>query len=304
MSGHRGALGVDMVAVQRDADALDALARRAVDAAGDDEVLGLLAALAADVDQGLADLLGDLAAPEAEAEVVPLPAPRRTASRAVAGALVVAGLLSVSGVAAAVTGDPLAAYRGLYSAVTGADNPADDNAAELARLHRGLAKVRASIAHGDLATAQAAIDSARDQLSALPERERTSVQAQLDALEAALARARADRSEHDAVRRGAGAPTGQPSPDATEGPAGPTAGSTQGGRPTTSHPARSGKPSTPPGSTKTKDAKPQSSTPSPEPSADTTTDPTTDPTTGEDVDGSARSSDAKAGRGSGSIGKG
>lgn len=303
MSGHRGALGVDMVAVQRDADALDALARRAVDAAGDDEVLGLLAALAADVDQGLADLLGDLAAPEAEAEVVPLPAPRRTASRAVAGALVVAGLLSVSGVAAAVTGDPLAAYRGLYTAVTGDHNAADDSAAELARLHRGLAKVRASIAHGDLATAQAAIDSARDQLSALPEHQRTSVEAQLDALEAALARARADRSEHDAVRRGAGAPTGQPSPDATEGPAGPTTGSTQGGRPT-SHPARSGKPSTTPESTKTKDAKPQSSTPSPEPSADTTTDPTTDPTTGEDVDGSAGTSDAKAGRGSGSIGKG
>lgn len=300
MSGHRGALGVDMVAVQRDADALDALARRAVDAAGDDEVLGLLAALATDVDQELADLLGDLAAPEAEAEVVPLPVPRRTASRAVAGALVVAGLLSVSGVAAAVTGDPLAAYRGLYTAVTG-DHNADDSAAELARLHRGLAKVRASIAHGDLATAQAAIDSARDQLSALPEHQRTSVEAQLDALEAALARAQAGRSEHDAVRRGAGAPTVQPSPDATEGPAGPTAGATQGGRPT-SHPARSGKPSTPPGSTKTKDAKPQSITPSPEPSA--TTDPTTDPTSGEDVDGSAGTSDTKAGRGSGSIGKG
>ncbi|HSR22138.1 MAG TPA: hypothetical protein VLW53_01195, partial [Candidatus Eisenbacteria bacterium] len=54
--------GVDMLAVQRDADVLDALARRLEPEPGDEEERWLLAALAADVDDGLAGLLAEEAA--------------------------------------------------------------------------------------------------------------------------------------------------------------------------------------------------------------------------------------------------
>jgi hypothetical protein len=127
----------DLVAVQRDAILLDALADRAwLDGAVDelDPVAGLLAALAADVDEGL--LAGSVvAAPAAippqrrhadrEATVLALPGrttrplPRRNAARAVAALVVTAALLSVSGVAAAVSGDPLTPYKRVIDVVRG-----------------------------------------------------------------------------------------------------------------------------------------------------------------------------------------
>ena len=112
----------DLVAVQRDAALLDALAERSwvADACAEpDPVAGLLVALAADVDEDLADV-GNPVAPviipvqrrhdERQATVLALPVAippvgRRRAARAAAALFVTAALLSVSGVAAAVSGD-------------------------------------------------------------------------------------------------------------------------------------------------------------------------------------------------------
>ena len=73
--------------------------------------------------------------------------------RATTVALVVAGTLSVSGVAAAVTGDPFAGVRSLAAVVPGGGRPADVQAVRVAWLQRQLAGTRAKVAHGDLAGA-------------------------------------------------------------------------------------------------------------------------------------------------------
>jgi hypothetical protein len=125
---------LDLVAVQRDAALLDALSQRqrpdAMDTYQDDPVVGLLAALVADVDDGLpaADVapfipeqsrrqprptaILTLAAP-----IVPLG--RRHAARAIAALAVAAAVLSVGGVAAAVSGDPLTPYKSVINVVRG-----------------------------------------------------------------------------------------------------------------------------------------------------------------------------------------
>jgi hypothetical protein len=128
----------DLVAVQRDAALLDALARRSwseCDLPGAvDPLAGLLAALGADVDEGLLEV----ARPEVEPlgglipqqgghrarpgtiSSLPMPPPgRRHVARAVAAMVVTAAVLSVSGVAAAVTGDPLTPYKRVIDVVRG-----------------------------------------------------------------------------------------------------------------------------------------------------------------------------------------
>jgi len=121
----------DLVAVQRDAALLDALAERAwvADAHTEhDPVAGLLAALAVDVDEGLSDAARPAAIPaqrhreNRRATVLTLPvalppAGRRHAVRAAAALIVTAALLSVSGVAAAVSGDPLTPYERVVDVV-------------------------------------------------------------------------------------------------------------------------------------------------------------------------------------------
>ena len=89
-----------------------------------------------------------------------MPVRRGHGLRATTVALVVGATLSVSGVAAAVTGDPFAPYRGIVSAVTGGDDEAGAHAARMAWLQRQLAGTRAKVAHGDLAGADA--DLSRD----------------------------------------------------------------------------------------------------------------------------------------------
>jgi hypothetical protein len=134
-------MSLGLVAVQRDAALLDALSARFRAASIDsdmrqdaDPVVGLLAALVADVDDGLADLVDRKPAPVLIPEQsrhralpaavspmsVPLaPAGRRHVARAVAAMVVTAAVLSVSGVAAAVSGDPLRPYKDVINVVRG-----------------------------------------------------------------------------------------------------------------------------------------------------------------------------------------
>jgi hypothetical protein len=128
-------MSLDLVALQRDAVLLDALAQRArTDDA--DPIAGLLGALAADVDDGLLAVAGPEAAPirplipeqggqhrrPGTVHTLPLAAPstgRRHFARAMAAVVVTAAVLSVSGVAAAVTGDPLTPYKRVIDVVRG-----------------------------------------------------------------------------------------------------------------------------------------------------------------------------------------
>jgi hypothetical protein len=127
---------LDLMAVRRDAALLDALSQRVrLDGHDADPVVGLLAALVDDVDDGLrVDVADRPAAPTfipeqrrrraADADTVPArpvvaPVGRRNAVRAVAAVVVAAAVLSLSGVAAAVSGDPLKPYKDVINVVRG-----------------------------------------------------------------------------------------------------------------------------------------------------------------------------------------
>jgi hypothetical protein len=132
-------MSLDLVAVQRDAALLDELAQRVHPADLDaghqaDPVVGLLAALVSSVDEGLADVAvrpaGSTLVPEqsrrgarvtmtSSLPVVLAPVGRRHVVRAVAAMVVTVALLSVSGVAAAVSGDPLTPYKVVFDVVRG-----------------------------------------------------------------------------------------------------------------------------------------------------------------------------------------
>jgi hypothetical protein len=182
--------GLDLLAINRDADLLDLLARRAPVPAGD-PVLALLAALAADVDEGLDELLvagedDPLVRAAAVATVVPEPpAPRRGRGlRATTVAIVVGATLSIGGVAAAVTGDPLAPVKGFATAVgVGADK--HEGKLDARDAHK---QARSQLRHGDLAGAQASLAAMkavllRDDLS---KGDRRSIEARIAALQKQL----------------------------------------------------------------------------------------------------------------------
>ena len=183
----------NLAAVARDDELLELLGARSA-APCDDHVATLLAALVRDVDDGLAELL----AGREEASGRELAAAAEGGAgwahgrRLGAAVTVVALGLSVSGVAAAVTGDPLAAYKGIVSVVTGEKGPSP-NAAPIAHLNAGLRGTRAKIAHGDLAGAQSDLDRLKERLAGadLTSSERAGIEARIAALEKALARAKA-----------------------------------------------------------------------------------------------------------------
>jgi hypothetical protein len=129
---------LDLLAVRRDAALLDALSQRVRLDGPDydaDLVVGLLAALVDDVDDGLRlDVAERPAAPTfipeqsrrrtADAATIPArpvlaPVGRRHAVRAVAAMVVAAVVLSLSGAAAAVSGDPLKPYKDVINVVRG-----------------------------------------------------------------------------------------------------------------------------------------------------------------------------------------
>lgn len=179
---------VDQLAVQRDADLLDALAGREADGPGAG-LQGLLWVLGADVDEGLAALLAEPledSRSEPGAVIDLAAAGRRRATRTLTATLLVAGLVSVSGVAAALTGDPLSPYRSVISALTGGDRSVGQSEDDV---RQEVRVVRSKLRDGDLAGAQAAVEVLRTGVAALPNGTRRGATQQLAALEAKLARA-------------------------------------------------------------------------------------------------------------------
>jgi hypothetical protein len=201
---------VNLVEVARDAELLDQLAAR-VAIVDDDAVSAMLASFAAEVDEGLAALLdagpADRPADRGLAAVPDLAArpPRGHGLRASTIAVVLGATLSVSGVAAAVTGDPLSPYKGIVSAVTGGGThhepkPLPSHADLVATMNHKLVGARAQIAHGDLAGAQATLDGLRLDLASmtgLTTGERHAIEARIAALQAALGRATGQAVAHD-----------------------------------------------------------------------------------------------------------
>lgn len=241
MIGRQGDGALDLRAVRRDDELLDALATRAVRSPGDlgdpsDPAGRLMAALVADVDDGLAALLaattldiarvgaGDTADPvvstdagreagasdaarAGEAATLDdhaLPSDedgsswtrrrRRRTAYGAAAALALGATFSVSGVAAAVTGDPFAPYRAVGEALSWGDDDLPPNAAEVAHFNKRLARARAAIAHGEVAGAQAKIDALRSLIAQadLTDGQRAALERKLVRLEAAIARVGTD----------------------------------------------------------------------------------------------------------------
>ncbi len=249
--------GLDLLAVNRDADLLDLLARRAPVPSGD-PVLALLAALAADVDEGLDELLVGLddadalvAAVSTAIVVPPLPVARRGHGlRATTVAIVVGATLSIGGVAAAVTGDPLAPVKGIVTAMGG--HGADQHPGKARAFGAGKQADR-QIHGGDLAGARASLDAMRTQLTRtdLSKGDRQAIEAKLAALERKLARATPTaQDEGQGQGQGQGNATGSGGHGQQGGPA------TTPARKPTSKPAKpgngsGGKPATKPKATRT-----------------------------------------------------
>jgi hypothetical protein len=184
-----GGGGLDLLAINRDADLLDLLARRAPAPAGD-PVLALLAALAADVDEGLDELLvaseDDPLVRAASATIVPdRPAPRRGHGlRLTTVAIVVGATLSIGGVAAAVTGDPLAPVKGIATAVGMGGHGAEQHPGKARAVGAGK-QARSQLRHGDIAGAQASLAAMKAELlrDDLSNGDRRSIEAKIAALQ-------------------------------------------------------------------------------------------------------------------------
>ncbi len=210
---------LDLLAVQRDDELLDLLGGR-VAVPSDDELVRLLAAWRDEIDDGLPGVVpAPRSAPDAvrtrtpavAAAAVPgrpandlVPAAglersprRRLTATGTAAALVLGGTLSLSGVAAAVTGDPLAPYRAVGHALSIGGDPLPEHAAAVAQLNKRLTRARAAVAHGDVAGAQAAVDALTAQLASadLTDQQRGAIERRLASLRAALARAAAAEAE-------------------------------------------------------------------------------------------------------------
>ena len=229
----QGAGGVDLAAVARDAELMDRLAVRAP-LAVEDDVARLLASLAAEVDEGLDGLLAELEAPLIEQDdptaAFGTPGRRRAHGlRATTVAIVVGATLSVSGVAAAVTGDPLAPYKGIVRAVTNAGAPSP-HASTTAKLNHLATGTQAKIAHGDLAGARADIAALQAAIGdpSISDHDKALLQIRLRNLMRSLARAEAAggpnpqataKSPHS-TKSPQAHHTGQPSSQSTHEPQG------------------------------------------------------------------------------------
>jgi hypothetical protein len=130
-------MSLDLVAVQRDEALLDALSQRrrpvGIGTHRREPVVGLLAALVADVDDGLpVDGVAPCIPEQSRRQPSPAriltlavpaaPVAKRHAARAIAALAVAAAVLSAGGVAAAVSGDPLTPYKSVVNVVRGGFN--------------------------------------------------------------------------------------------------------------------------------------------------------------------------------------
>ena len=168
----------DLLAIQEDALLLDIVAARGdLTSFADDPIASVLGSWAADIDYGLESqpVSHLLAAPAP----IPLSAPRRTrrSGRFMVAAGTAIALVGTSGVAAAVTGDPLLPFRAAVNVVTGSGHDtvvADgdgkgghnlpDQAALEAQVNQSLSGVQKAIAAGDLELAQHLIDVANGEV--------------------------------------------------------------------------------------------------------------------------------------------
>lgn len=214
MIGHQasGDGALDLLAVQRDDELLDLLGAR-VAVQTDDVLVRLLVAWRDEVDDGLPGVVPVPRAASEPARAATRPAQprdglhpaagpgrahrRRLTATGTAAALVLGGTLSLSGVAAAVTGDPLAPYRAVGHALSIGGDSLPEHAADVAKLNKRLSRARAAVAHGDVAGAQAVVDELTAQLASadLTDKQRAAVERRLAALRAALARAAAAEAE-------------------------------------------------------------------------------------------------------------
>ena len=216
MIRQQGDGGLDLLAVQRDDELLDLLgARTPVDS--DDELVRLLLAWRDEVDDGLPGTVPAqrMASPTAY-DPVPVAAPpvqpavdllppaaderphrRRLTAAGTAAAIVLGGTLSLSGVAAAVTGDPLSPYRAVRNALSIGGDALPEQAADVAKLNKRLSRARAAVAHGDTAGAQAAVDELTALLASadLTDEQRAAIEHRLTALQTAISRADAAEAE-------------------------------------------------------------------------------------------------------------
>lgn len=247
----------DLLLVREDALLVETLARRGDLSAFDDEPLAaLLGALAADVDAG------DMAPPSRYQPIL-VPAaghraaptrPRRHAG--LVAATVAACLVGSTGVAAAVTGDPLAAFREAARIVTGADaGPEEDaptagpgvgrdgslpdTAAAEAQLNRSLRQVGRLVARGDLDEARALLASVSAELALLGDDVAPGLEQRLDAVADRIERA-ADESKGKAEE-----PKGEPDPGTPDEKAASGTGPSSSGKGPRSSPGKQRDPQAP-----------------------------------------------------------
>jgi hypothetical protein len=267
---------IDVGHVRRDDSVLDSLGQRRRRRIAEDPAARLLAALAADVDEETVARrlrVGRLAA-------LPLPSDRapsrllsgaarrgrlRHASRSAVVAAVAVGVLSISGVAAAVTGDALAPLKAVVSTVTGVDLPRahDPSAASAASgaVERDLAFAEAAVTRGDILEAREMVIQARQQLPNVAPDLKAGLQKRLNRI---VSRLEAREEAADApvvVKAPPSAPPVDESPSAGPTPAPTGADPTPTPTPTAAVPTES-----------------PISTPSPEPSVVPTPTPTPDDT--------------------------
>ena len=242
---------LDLLAVQRDDELLDLLGAR-TPVSSDDELVGLLVAWRDEVDDELpgvvpvqraaspvpvaaavpAARLSGTPVPSASVDLLPgvgagRPRRRRLTATGTAAALVLGGTLSLSGVAAAVTGDPLAPYRAVGHALKIGGDSLPAQAADVAQLNKRLSRARAAVAHGDTAGAQAAVDGLTAQLASadLTDQQRAAIERRLAALRATIARVAASDAERGRSSDRATAVATPPTHDEN----GPAAGDPKGG---------------------------------------------------------------------------
>lgn len=183
----RDELAVDVLAVRADDELLDRIASRDPREPRD-PAIRLLAALAAEVDDGLVQRL-------ATAVTEPRGAVRgRRTAHGAALALVLGATLSVGGVAAAVTGDPLAPYRAVEAALPWGGDELPATAADIGRLGKRLSRERSAIVHGEVSGARGRLDALRTGLAELDLRpgQRAAFERRIDRLRSAKEHANAN----------------------------------------------------------------------------------------------------------------
>ena len=161
----------DFLAVQEDALLVDILATREdLSAFADDHIAQVLGSYAADVDEGL-ELLVNAQLPEAPRQLSQhqSAASSRRSARFLVAATTAVVLVGTSGVAAAVTGDPLSPFRSVVKAVSGGGQTpsADpgriseelpDPASTKAEVALTLNDVKEALRDGDVEKAQRLLD--------------------------------------------------------------------------------------------------------------------------------------------------